>query len=195
MRELWAQSSPCLAGRGIDTPLARETAANEDKDDIDIDTDIDIEAADDQVIPDLRAVSIRDGILSPSRSTGSGTGRTELDPGGRSPLRHWSHPQTTPPEAVERIWELSPAHPAQGCTLLAAMLALKDVRVLRTTIQTIHDILGLGTGRIDGSAPVGAHGTTPLRDVRVAARLAFQIALHVAKGDGQVPILARRIVA
>jgi transposase InsO family protein len=53
------------------------------------------------------------------------------------PPIHKSHPQTTPPEVVERILALSLAHPAWGCVRLANYLKLDGVSVSSPTIQTI----------------------------------------------------------
>jgi len=64
------------------------------------------------------------------------------------PPIHKSHPQTTPPEVVERIEALALEHPAYGCTRLEAMLALEGVRVSAITIQKHLNDNGLGT-RID----------------------------------------------
>ena len=64
------------------------------------------------------------------------------------PPIHRSHPQTTPPETVERIKGLALAHPAYGCNRLEAMLALEGIRVSSITIQKILNDNGLGT-RVD----------------------------------------------
>ena len=61
------------------------------------------------------------------------------------PPIHKSHPQTTPPETVERIRALALAHPAYGCNRFEAMLALEGVRVSSITIQKILHENGLGT--------------------------------------------------
>jgi len=61
------------------------------------------------------------------------------------PPIHKSHPQTTPPETVERIKALALAHPAYGCNRQEAMLALEGVRVSAITIQKILNDNGLGT--------------------------------------------------
>ena len=53
------------------------------------------------------------------------------------PPIHKSHPQTTPPETVERILALSLAHPAWGCVRLSERLKLDGVSVSSPTIQTI----------------------------------------------------------
>jgi len=59
------------------------------------------------------------------------------------PPIHKSHPQTTPPEVVERILTLSLAHPTRGCNWLHDGLQLEGVNVSAPTIQTIlnkHDL-------------------------------------------------------
>ena len=61
------------------------------------------------------------------------------------PPIHKSHPQTTPPETVERIKDLALAHPAYGCNRHEAMLALEGIRVSAITIQKILNDSGLGT--------------------------------------------------
>lgn len=61
------------------------------------------------------------------------------------PPIHKSHPQTTPPETVERIRALALAHPAYGCNRFEAMLALEGVRVSSITIQKTLNENGLGT--------------------------------------------------
>ena len=53
------------------------------------------------------------------------------------PPIHKSHPQTTPPEVVERIVALSLAHPAWGCVRLSQRLKLDGVSVSSPTIQSI----------------------------------------------------------
>lgn len=45
------------------------------------------------------------------------------------PPIHKSHPQTTPPEVVEKIKALALTHPAYGCNRHEAMLALEGIRV------------------------------------------------------------------
>ena len=64
------------------------------------------------------------------------------------PPIHKSHPQTTPPETVEKIKALALGHPAYGCNRHEAMLALEGIRVSSITIQKILNENGLGT-RID----------------------------------------------
>ena len=53
------------------------------------------------------------------------------------PPIHKSHPQTTPPETVERIVALSLEHPAWGCVRLAEYLKLEGISVSSPTIQSI----------------------------------------------------------
>jgi transposase InsO family protein len=53
------------------------------------------------------------------------------------PPIHKSHPQTTPPEVVERIVALSLTHPAWGCVRLSERLKLDGVSVSSPTIQSI----------------------------------------------------------
>lgn len=61
------------------------------------------------------------------------------------PPIHKSHPQTTPPETVERIMALALEHPAHGCNRIEAKLALEGARVSAITIQKILNDHGLGT--------------------------------------------------
>lgn len=61
------------------------------------------------------------------------------------PPIHKSHPQTTPPETVEKIKALALEHPAYGCNRHEAMLALEGIRVSSITIQKILNENGLGT--------------------------------------------------
>lgn len=64
------------------------------------------------------------------------------------PPIHKSHPQTTPPEVVERILALSADHPMWGCNRLSDQLQLAGVSVSGPTIQKILDREGLG-GKYD----------------------------------------------
>ena len=64
------------------------------------------------------------------------------------PPIHRSHPQTTPPEVVDRIKALALEHPAYGCNRHEAMLALEGRRVSSITIQKILNEAGLGS-RVD----------------------------------------------
>ena len=61
------------------------------------------------------------------------------------PPIHKSHPQTTPPEVVEKIKALALEHPAYGCNRHEALLALEGIRVSAITIQKILNDNGLGT--------------------------------------------------
>ena len=61
------------------------------------------------------------------------------------PPIHKSHPQTTPPETVERIVALALEHPAYGCNRYEALLALEGKRVSAITIQKILNEKELGT--------------------------------------------------
>ena len=53
------------------------------------------------------------------------------------PPVHKTHPQTTPPEVVERILFLSLQHPAWGCDRLSDLLKLEGVSVSSPTVQSI----------------------------------------------------------
>lgn len=61
------------------------------------------------------------------------------------PPIHRSHPQTTPPETVERIKALALEHPAYGCNRIEALLALEGRRVSAITVQKILNDNGLGS--------------------------------------------------
>jgi len=61
------------------------------------------------------------------------------------PPVHKSHPQTAPPEMVDRIKALALTHPAYGSNRHEAMLALEGIRVSSITIQKILNDNGLGT--------------------------------------------------
>ena len=65
------------------------------------------------------------------------------------PPIHKNHPQTTPPETVERIKELALEHTAYRCNRLEAMLSLEGRRVSSITIRKVLNDNGLGT-RQDG---------------------------------------------
>lgn len=73
------------------------------------------------------------------------------------PPIHKNHPQTTPPEVVERIKTLALEHPTYGCNRHEAMLALEGIRVSSITIQQILYEQGLGT-KIDRWLALGATG-------------------------------------
>ena len=61
------------------------------------------------------------------------------------PPIHKSHPQTTPPETVERIKELALEHPTYGCNRLEAMLSLEGRRVSSIMTQEVLDEQRTGT--------------------------------------------------
>ncbi|MBX6773265.1 MAG: helix-turn-helix domain containing protein [Chloroflexi bacterium] len=61
------------------------------------------------------------------------------------PPVHKSHPQTTPPEVVEKILALSLEHPGWGCYRLSDMLRLQGTYVSGPTIQNILHKHGMGT--------------------------------------------------
>jgi len=61
------------------------------------------------------------------------------------PPVHKSHPQTTPPEVVERILELAAKHPSKGCKYLSDLLKLEGRYVSGPTVQTILDKHAMGT--------------------------------------------------
>jgi len=56
-----------------------------------------------------------------------------------------NHPQTTPPEVVERIIELALKHPSYGCNRLESLLRLEGIQVSYVTIQKILKTNQLGT--------------------------------------------------
>lgn len=61
------------------------------------------------------------------------------------PPIHKSHPFTTPPEVVQRILELSLAHPGKGCKFISDLLKLEGPYVSGPTVQNILDKHGMGT--------------------------------------------------
>ncbi len=61
------------------------------------------------------------------------------------PPIHKSHPQTTPPETVEKIKALALEHPSWGCNRLEALLRLEGIGASSVTIQKILNDAGLGT--------------------------------------------------
>jgi transposase InsO family protein len=61
------------------------------------------------------------------------------------PPVHKSHPQTTPAEVVERILELSLAHPSKGCKYISDLLKLEGRYVSGPTVQNILDKHEMGT--------------------------------------------------
>jgi hypothetical protein len=58
---------------------------------------------------------------------------------------HRSHPQTTPPEVVERILAVSEQRPAWGCNKLSDYLKLQSVSVSAPTVQAILTKHGPGS--------------------------------------------------
>jgi transposase InsO family protein len=56
-----------------------------------------------------------------------------------------SHPQTTPPEVVEKICALALKHPSRGCNHLEQLLALDGINLSAVTIQKILNDHELGT--------------------------------------------------
>jgi len=52
------------------------------------------------------------------------------------PIHHW-HPQTTPPETVQKILDFSGEHAAWGCVRLSLQLKLQGISVSSPTIQDI----------------------------------------------------------
>ena len=61
------------------------------------------------------------------------------------PPIHKTHPQTTPPEIVERVVALSLERPGWGCYKLSDYLKLQGVSISGPTIQTILARHGLGS--------------------------------------------------
>jgi transposase InsO family protein len=61
------------------------------------------------------------------------------------PPIHKSHPQTTPPEIVERVIALSLEHPTRGCVFLSDRLKLEGISVSSPTVQNILIKNGLGS--------------------------------------------------
>jgi hypothetical protein len=61
------------------------------------------------------------------------------------PPIHKTHPQTTPPEVVERILELALKHPGKGCNYLSDLLKLEGKSVSGPTIQNILDKHTMGS--------------------------------------------------
>ena len=60
------------------------------------------------------------------------------------PPIHKTHPQTTPPEVVEKVLALSLANPTRGCVWLSDRLKLDGVSVSSPTVQDILIKNGLG---------------------------------------------------
>jgi transposase InsO family protein len=63
------------------------------------------------------------------------------------PPIHKTHPQTTPPEVVERIKALALKHPAKGCGYVSGLLALEGIKLSQVTVQEILARHDLGTKR------------------------------------------------
>lgn len=61
------------------------------------------------------------------------------------PPVHKSHPQTTPPEVVDKLLEMSLNNPTWGCARLSDMLKLQGTYVSPPTIQNILNKHGMGT--------------------------------------------------
>lgn len=61
------------------------------------------------------------------------------------PPIHKSHPQTTPPEVVDRILALSLSHPSKGCKYISDLLKLEGPYVSGPTVQNILDKHEMGT--------------------------------------------------
>ncbi len=61
------------------------------------------------------------------------------------PPIHKSHPQTTPPELVERVIALSLEHPTRGCVFLSDRLKLEGLSVSSPTVKNILIKHGLGS--------------------------------------------------
>ena len=78
------------------------------------------------------------------------------------PPVHKSHPQTTPPEVVERIAALALEHPAYGCNRIEALLALEGRRVSAITVQKILNDRGLGSRYDRWLALEQAHADEPI---------------------------------
>ncbi len=53
------------------------------------------------------------------------------------PPIHKTHPQTTPPEVVDKILELALQHPTWGCTRYRDFLKLQGISVSSSTVQNI----------------------------------------------------------
>jgi Integrase core domain/Helix-turn-helix domain len=61
------------------------------------------------------------------------------------PPIHKSHPQTTPPEIVEKVVALSLKHPSRGCNHLESLLALEGIKLSSVIIQKILNEREMGT--------------------------------------------------
>jgi transposase InsO family protein len=60
------------------------------------------------------------------------------------PPIHKTHPQTTPPEVVQKVLDLSMANPTRGCVWLSDLLKLEGINVSSPTVQDILIKNGLG---------------------------------------------------
>lgn len=60
------------------------------------------------------------------------------------PPIHKSHPQTTPPEVVEKVLALSMTNPTRGCVWLSDKLKLEGISVSSPTVQDILIKNGMG---------------------------------------------------
>ena len=79
------------------------------------------------------------------------------------PPIHKSHPQTTPPETVQRILDLAMEHPSYGGNRLEAMLALKGIRLSAVTIQKLLNDNGLGSRYDRWLALENRNAETPIK--------------------------------
>ena len=61
------------------------------------------------------------------------------------PPIHKTHPQTTPPEVVERLLALALERPSRGCNWISDMLKLEGTYVSAPTVQSILNKHGLGS--------------------------------------------------
>lgn len=61
------------------------------------------------------------------------------------PPIHKTHPQTTPPEVVEKIYEYSLHHPGEGANRISNRLKSKGISVSGPTIQKILAWNGMGS--------------------------------------------------
>ena len=61
------------------------------------------------------------------------------------PPIHKTHPQTTPPEVVERLLELALKHPGKGCKYFSDLLKLEGRYVSGPTVQNLLDKHDMGT--------------------------------------------------
>ena len=61
------------------------------------------------------------------------------------PPIHQTHPQTTPPEAVAKILDVSLKHPYWGCRRVSDVLKLENINISSVTVQNILNKHGLRT--------------------------------------------------